>query len=75
MQYLLCIQITEFWKNLDWPDLLDAHPMVRKLAEDVCNGAVLYADLIHKKLQQTGYYDDEGQFDVTDKVTSAFFII
>ena len=60
--------MTEFWKNLDWPDLLDAQPMVRKLTEDVCNGASLYAELVHRKLQQAGYYDEEGQFDVTDKV-------
>ena len=61
-------QMTEFWKNLDWPDLIDALPMVRKLTEDVCNGAALYAELVHRKLQQAGYYDEEGQFDVTDKV-------
>ena len=64
------LQMTEFWKNLDWPDLIDALPMVRKLTEDVCNGAALYAELVHRKLQQAGYYDEEGQFDVTDKVSA-----
>lgn len=58
-------QMTEFWKHLDWPDLIEALPMVRQLTEDICGGAVLYADLVHEKLKKAGYYDDEGQFDVT----------
>ncbi|WAQ96587.1 BAIP3-like protein, partial [Mya arenaria] len=61
------VDMTEFWRNLDWPDVLDALPMARKLTEDVCAGAALYADLIHEKLRRAGYYDDEGQFDVTEQ--------
>ncbi|XP_052265684.1 BAI1-associated protein 3-like isoform X2 [Dreissena polymorpha] len=61
-------QMTEFWRNLDWPDLIDALPMARKLTEDVCNGAVLYADLMHEKLRSAGYYDEEGQFDITEQL-------
>ncbi|KAK3599282.1 hypothetical protein CHS0354_028639 [Potamilus streckersoni] len=61
-------QITEFWKQLDWPDLVGAYPMVKKVTEDICNGAVLYADIIHEKLKQAGYYDDEGQFDVKEQL-------
>lgn len=29
---------------------------------------MLYADLIHEKLKKAGYYDEEGQFDVTEQV-------
>ena len=36
--------------------------------QDVCEGATFYADLIHQKLKQAGYYDDVGQFDVTEQV-------
>ena len=60
--------MTEFWKRLDWPDLIDGLPMVKKLTEDVCFAAVMYADLMHDKLKQAGYYDEEGQFDVTEQV-------
>ena len=60
--------MTEFWRNLDWPDLMDALPLARKLTEDVCSGAVLYADLVHEKLRKAGYYDDDGQFDITEQV-------
>ncbi|KAL3876133.1 hypothetical protein ACJMK2_034005 [Sinanodonta woodiana] len=61
-------QITEFWKQLDWPDLVGAYPMVKKVTEDICKGAVLYADIIHEKLKQAGYYDDEGQFDIKEQL-------
>ena len=33
-------------------------------------GAKLYANLVHDKLIAAGYYDDEGQFDVTEQVSS-----
>ena len=36
--------------------------------KDICHGAVNYANIIHEKLRQNGYYDDEGQFDITDQV-------
>ncbi|CAG5125590.1 unnamed protein product, partial [Candidula unifasciata] len=61
-------QITEFWKQLAWPDRAGAYPFVYKLTEDICGGAKLYADLVHTKLSDEGYYDDEGQFDVTEKL-------
>ncbi|GFO38153.1 Bai1-associated protein 3 [Plakobranchus ocellatus] len=61
-------QITEFWKQLAWPDRAGAYPFVYKLTEDICNGAKLYADLVHTKLTEKGYYDDEGQFDVTEEL-------
>ena len=35
----------------------------------MCQGARDYADIIHDKLKEHGYYDDEGQFDVTDQVS------
>lgn len=59
-------QITEFWKQLKWPDVVDAFPLVQQIIKDLCDGATLYADLIHQKLIEEGYYDDEGQFDVTE---------
>ena len=38
------------------------------LLQTVCQCAKLYADLVHTKLMDKGYYDDEGQFDVTEEV-------
>ncbi|OWF45641.1 BAI1-associated protein 3-like isoform X2 [Mizuhopecten yessoensis] len=61
-------QMTEFWKQLNWPDLLDAFPLVQKLSEDISKGAVTYADMIHQKLKDEGYYDEVGQFDVTEQL-------
>ena len=38
------------------------------ILQDICECAKLYADLVHTKLTEKGYYDDEGQFDVTTEV-------
>ncbi|ESO87159.1 hypothetical protein LOTGIDRAFT_91451, partial [Lottia gigantea] len=62
------VQITDFWKQLSWPDYVGAFPFVLKLTEDICEGAELYADLVHEKLIKAGYYDEEGQFDVTEQL-------
>lgn len=36
--------------------------------QDMSDCAKIYADEIHQKLIDKGYYDDEGQFDVTEQV-------
>ena len=36
--------------------------------QNVGEGATYYADLIHEKLKAAGYYDEIGQFDVTEEV-------
>ena len=38
--------------------------------KDLCYGATYYADRIHEKLKQAGYYDEIGQFDVTEQVSN-----
>ena len=42
---------------------------MKYLFQDICHGATYYADLVHEKLKAAGYYDEEGQFDVTEQVT------
>ncbi|XP_072028991.1 protein unc-13 homolog D-like isoform X2 [Amphiura filiformis] len=64
-------QIREFWKHLNWPDVVGSYVFVAKVADDMCQGARDYADIIHDKLKEHGYYDDEGQFDVTDQLCIA----
>jgi len=36
----------------------------------VCDTAVRYADLSQDKLKVAGYYDEVGQFDVTEQVST-----
>lgn len=43
--------------------------------QDICAGATLYADLIHTKLTEKGYYDEEGQFDITEEVIDSFLFV
>ncbi|XP_041363362.1 BAI1-associated protein 3-like [Gigantopelta aegis] len=61
-------QMTEFWKQLSWPDKAGSYPFVLRLVQDISMGAKLYANLVHNKLAAAGYYDDEGQFDVTEQL-------
>lgn len=61
-------QIKDFWKQLAWSDLVTAYTFVFKILDDICNGATYYGELIHQKLQDVGYYDEEGQFDVTEQL-------
>ncbi|XP_078611794.1 BAI1-associated protein 3-like isoform X12 [Branchiostoma floridae x Branchiostoma japonicum] len=61
-------QIREFYRQLDWPDPVGAYTFVTLVMEDICSGARYYAELMHKKLKAAGYFDDEGQFDVTDQL-------
>jgi hypothetical protein len=41
--------------------------------QTLCHCAKLYADLIHTKLMDKGYYDEDGQFDVTEEVNEHSF--
>ncbi|KAK2182622.1 hypothetical protein NP493_345g04038 [Ridgeia piscesae] len=61
-------QIIEFWRSMDWPDHIGAIPFVIQITKDLCEGAVYYADLIHAKLKASGYYDEVGQFDITEQL-------
>ncbi|XP_077526534.1 BAI1-associated protein 3-like isoform X2 [Haemaphysalis longicornis] len=61
-------QIKQFWRQLAWPDLRGSYPFVFKILEAVCDGAMFYANLCHQKLLNAGYYDEEGQFDVSEEV-------
>jgi len=38
--------------------------------QTLCGAALTYAELIHRKLQDAGYYDSVGQFDVTNQASA-----
>ncbi|KAF6032338.1 hypothetical protein EB796_009359 [Bugula neritina] len=57
-------QIAEFWKKLKWRNEEELFAFSLKLADDICQSAVLYTDLLHSKMKKNSYFDDEGQFDV-----------
>ena len=42
--------------------------LMSKFLQDIRQGAVDYASIIHRKLEANHFYDNEGQFDVTDQV-------
>ncbi|XP_022652561.1 BAI1-associated protein 3-like isoform X4 [Varroa destructor] len=61
-------QIKEFWKQLSWPDPRTAYPFVLRILEAICDGSIFYGNLCHMKLTTAGYYDEDGQFDVTEEM-------
>ncbi|XP_076366193.1 BAI1-associated protein 3-like isoform X2 [Tachypleus tridentatus] len=61
-------QIKQFWFQLSWPDLAGSYPFIIKLLQDICSGAEFYANLCHQNLVDSGYYDEEGPFDVTEQL-------
>ncbi|GLH13404.1 uncharacterized protein GBIM_17982 [Gryllus bimaculatus] len=61
-------QIKEFWRQLAWPDLVGSYNFVVKIIDCICSAAVYYSDLIHQKLQDTGYYEDPTAFKVNDEM-------
>ncbi|XP_022254946.1 BAI1-associated protein 3-like, partial [Limulus polyphemus] len=61
-------QIKEFWFQLSWPDLAGSYPFIIKILQDICSGAAFYANLCHQNLVDSGYYDDEGPFDITEQL-------
>ncbi|KAL5016347.1 hypothetical protein ScPMuIL_005936 [Solemya velum] len=62
-------KITEEWRQIDFHDADSALMGVTKITDLICDGARLYADKIHSILKGNCYYDNEqGQFDVTDRL-------
>jgi len=63
--------VVTFWRNLQWPDPVDAYTIALRITDDMANAIETYADLVYKKLKDVGFFDDEGQFDVTEELCLA----
>ncbi|XP_065677950.1 BAI1-associated protein 3 isoform X1 [Hydra vulgaris] len=61
-------QICIFWKNLEWPDVSGAYMFLSQISGIIGKCAMDYAEMIFQKLKVKGFYDNEGQFDVTDQL-------
>ncbi|XKL63074.1 hypothetical protein PGB90_005438 [Kerria lacca] len=61
-------QMKEFWKNLAWPDIIGSYNLVIKLLETICECSKYYVELTQKRLRDTGYYEDQGPFKITDEM-------
>jgi len=61
-------QICNFWKKLDWPDVSSGYMFLTQITEIVGKCAMDYATKIFNQLKSKGFYDDVGQFDVTDQL-------
>ncbi|XP_025193246.1 BAI1-associated protein 3 isoform X2 [Melanaphis sacchari] len=66
----LC-HMKEFWKHLAWPDLIQSYNFVLKLLDAMCEAVLFYAQLVHQRLKDSGFYDDVSAFKTSDEVCAA----
>ncbi|OQR72694.1 BAI1-associated protein 3-like, partial [Tropilaelaps mercedesae] len=62
-------QINNFWRELNWPDKAASYPLIIRILEAICECTLHYAALCHQKLNEEGYFDVKGQFDVAQEVS------
>ncbi|KAJ8364130.1 hypothetical protein SKAU_G00129610 [Synaphobranchus kaupii] len=46
-------QVQKFWAELSWPDSAGAFIFVTRLTDDICSAAVLYSELIKRKVERS----------------------
>lgn len=60
-------QLKEFWRLLSWPDINTGVHFEAQFIDAACSTAICYSDLVHQQLIDSGYYEQQGSFKVTDE--------
>lgn len=64
-----CIyQIKEFWRLLAWPDNNTGFHYEAQLIDSAGSAALHYSDLVHQTLIDSGYYEQQGPFRISDEL-------
>lgn len=58
----------QFWARLKWPNENIAPLLVTQIGEAICSCVQDYAFGIGADLEKKGFYDTEGQFDLSEKL-------
>jgi BAI1-associated protein 3 len=61
-------QMKEFWKILAWPDANSGMHLEAQLVDSACGTALHYSDLVHQSLIDSGYYEQQGPFRISDEL-------
>lgn len=61
-------QMREFWRLLSWPDPNTAIHFETQILDAACSTALHYSDLVHQNLIDSGYYDQQGPFRISDEL-------
>lgn len=61
-------QLKEFWRLLAWPDSNTGIHFEAQFIDAACSTAICYCDLIHQQLMDSGYYEQQGSFKVSDEL-------
>ena len=63
------LQMTAFWKHLDWPVASEAYCYAISLVEKICSCASLYVEVVSASLSPDDVCDEHGSFKPSDKVS------
>jgi BAI1-associated protein 3 len=61
-------QLKEFWRLLAWPDESTAMHLEAQFIDAACCTSLQYCDLIHQNLIDSGYYEQQGPFRISDEL-------
>jgi len=61
-------QMKEFWRLLQWPDPNSAIHFESQVLDAACSTALHYSDLVHQNLIDSGYYEQQGPFRISDEL-------
>ncbi|CAE1167999.1 BAIAP3 [Acanthosepion pharaonis] len=61
-------ELSEMVSQLAWPNLCEWYAIGTLVMAMISDGAKLYAKLIYEKLQEVKFYDEDGQFDVSNQL-------
>lgn len=67
---MMFCQLRDFWRFLQWPKQ-HSIPLLTQLLDCVCSTSLLYADIICKQLQETGFFERVGPFQTADDMCIA----
>lgn len=67
---MMFCQLRDFWRYLQWPKQHSVH-FLSQLLDCVCSSALLYADIIFKQLQESGFFERIGPFQTADDMCIA----
>ena len=69
------IQLGNFWKNLEWPEMIAAYGFASIMMEEISTCAQFYVEKVAKRLSHEDVFDEQGKFRASEKVYGCLWLI
>ena len=69
------IQLGNFWKNMEWPEMIAAYGFASIMMEEISACAQFYVEKVAKRLNHQDIFDEQGKFRASEKVYSCLWLI